>query len=99
MKKLITAVALTIAATVAHAEPFADAPNQGGGKIVLLTNTCDGKPQMSRAFFYIKDGITEDGCWRFDFETIVVEWEKQGRRRYQISDFRLLNQYSKFKSW
>lgn len=99
MFKLITACAIALTASVAVANPFAEADNQGGGKITLLTEPCPNKAQMQRAYFWIRSGITEDGCWRYDGDTIVAEWENQGKRRYAISDFRLVNQFSKFRTW
>ena len=99
MRNLIIASAIALAASTAAANPFAEVENQGGGKITLLTDTCQAKPQLSRAYFYTSIGVTEDGCWSYDGDTIVVEWQQQGRRRYPISAFRLLNQFSKFRSW
>jgi hypothetical protein len=99
MKKLIISIAAALTLGAAHADPFAETDNLAGGKITILTEQCDGKPQQSRAYYFTKEGATEDGCWRYDGDTIVVEWEKQGRRRYPINYFKLLNQYSKFKGW
>ena len=98
MKNLIITITAALAMTNVCANPFAETENQAGGKIVILTEACEGKPALSRAYFYTKDNVTEDGCWRYDNDTIVIEWEKEGRRRYPISVFKLLNQYSKFKS-
>ena len=99
MKSFIAAVAVALTATAAQANVFAEADNQGGGKITLLTEACPTSPQASRAYFWIRDGITEDGCWRYDGDTIVAEWERQGKRRYPISAFKLMNQFSKFRSF
>jgi hypothetical protein len=98
MKNLIITITTALAMTSVCANPFAETENQAGGKIVILNESCEGKPAMSRAYFYTKDNLTEDGCWRYDNETIVIEWEKEGRRRYPIGAFKLLNQYSKFKT-
>jgi len=92
-------LSLLTAATVAHADNFADSENQAGGKIVLMTDACATDKTQSRAYFYTKDGITEDGCWKYDAETIVVVWEKEGKRRYPISHFSLLGAYRKFKAF
>ena len=90
---------LLAAASIAHADNFADADNQAGGKIVLMTDACESDKSLSRAYFYTKDNITEDGCWKYDAETIVIVWEKEGKRRYPISHFTLLNAYRKFKGY
>lgn len=97
MKHAIYTLALC-AALSAHADPFADTDNQAGGKITLMTEQCENSKD-SRAFFYTQDGQTEDGCWRYDGNTVVVTWEKTGRRRYPISYFKLLNQFSKFRTF
>jgi hypothetical protein len=98
MKNLIITITAALAMTSVCANPFAETENQAGGKIVILNESCEGKPNLSRAYFYTKDNVTEDGCWRYDNDTIVIEWEKEGRRRYPIGVFKLLNQYSKFKT-
>jgi hypothetical protein len=98
MKNLIITITAALSMTSVCANPFAETENQAGGKIVILTEACEGKPALSRAYFYTKDNVTEDGCWRYDNDTIVIEWEKEGRRRYPIGVFKLLNQYSKFKT-
>jgi hypothetical protein len=96
MKTYILA-ALAATTIAAHAQPFAETDNQGGGKIVLLTDPCPTTPSESRAYFYIKDGTTEDGCWKYDGDTVVAQWERQGKRRYPISYFRLRGHFRDFK--
>ncbi len=96
MKTYILA-ALAAAAIAAHAQPFAETDNQGGGKIVLLTDPCPTTPGESRAYFYTKDGTTEDGCWKYDGDTVVAQWERQGKRRYPISYFKLRGHFRDFK--
>ena len=98
MKNLIIILTAALAITSACANPFAETDNNAGGKIVILNEACEGKPALSRAYLYTKDNLTEDGCWRYDNDTIVIEWEKEGRRRYPINVFKLLNQYSKFRT-
>jgi hypothetical protein len=98
MKNLIITFTAALAITSVSANPFAETDNNAGGKIIILTEPCEGKPALSRAYFYTKDNLTEDGCWRYDNDTIVIEWEKEGRRRYPIGAFKLLNQYAKFRS-
>ena len=99
MKNLIITLVTSLTLGAAYADPFAETDNLAGGKITILTDQCDGKPQQSRAYYFTKEGMTEDGCWRYDGDTVVVEWDKLGRRRYPINYFKLLNQYSKFKAW
>ena len=64
MKNLIITITAALAMTSVCANPFAETENQAGGKIVILTESCEGKPALSRAYFYTKDNVTEDGCWR-----------------------------------
>jgi len=87
------------AASIAHADNFAEADNAAGGKIVLMTDACETDKSLSRAYSYTKDNRTEDGCWKYDAETIVILWEKEGKRRYPINHFSLLNAYRKFKAF
>ena len=96
MKTIIFA-ALAALTLTAHAEPFAETDNQGGGKIVILTDACPTSPTESRAYFYTKDGTTEDGCWRYDGDTVVATWERQGKRRYPISYFKLRGHFRDFR--
>lgn len=56
-------------------------------------------PAESRAYYYTGDGATEEGCWRYDGETIVIQWERQGKRRYPIKYFTLRGQYRDFKTF
>jgi len=92
-------LSLLAAATVAHADNFAESDNQAGGKIVLMTDACSTDKTQSRAYYYTKDNLTEDGCWKYDAETVVIVWEKEGKRRYPISHFSLLGAYRKFKAF
>ena len=92
-------LSLLTAATVAHADNFAETDNQAGGKIVLMTDVCETDNTQSRAYFYTRDNLTQEGCWKYDAETIVVVWEKDGKRRYAISSFSLVNAYRKFKAF
>lgn len=81
-----------------HADNFAQTDNMGKGKIVIRTEDCGNKLLGdSKAYYYTAEGITEDGCWKYDGDTIVIVWEKDGRRRYPISYFELLNEYHKFR--
>ena len=98
MKTAILTLALMAAIPTARADAFAQTDNMAGGKITILSDACEGQPGQSRAYYYTSDNITEDGCWRYDGDTIIIQWEKQGRRRYPIAIFKLLNQYSKFKN-
>ena len=96
MKSVIFA-ALAALTLNAHADTFAETENQARGKIVILTDACATALAESRAYYYTGDGATEEGCWRYDNETIVVQWERQGKRRYPIAYFKLRGQYRDFK--
>jgi hypothetical protein len=98
MKRLLVSL-LAASTLVAHADNFAETDNQNGGKIIIMTDACDSDKNLSRAFFYTRDGVTEDGCWKYDAETVVITWEKQGKRRYPIGFFSLMNGYRKFKAF
>lgn len=95
MKTLIV-VAATVFSFAAQANVFADSDNQAGGKMTILTEKCE-KTTDSRAYYYTLEGNTEEGCWRFDNNTIVIDWEKSGRKRYPISVFKLRNAFRDFK--
>ena len=94
--KIILAAIATVFSFAAQADTFAEADNQAGGKIAILTAKCENKTD-SRAYYYTSDGNTEEGCWRYDSGTVVIEWEKSGRKRYPISVFKLRNAYRDFK--
>ena len=94
MKKLLFLLALSASA---HAETFADTSNKGGGKIAVLTDWCVSNAALKRAYFYTKDGYTEDGCWYLDGDTIVIEWAGEGRKRYPVKIFKLRNGYRDFR--
>ena len=97
--KTIIAAALAVLTINAHADTFAETDNQSRGKIVILTDACPTAPAESRAYYYTGDGATEEGCWRYDGETIVIQWERQGKRRYPIKYFTLRGQYRDFKTF
>ena len=97
MKHLL--LILLAAASVAHADNFAETDNQAGGKITIMTDVCEADKAQSRAYFYTRDGLTEEGCWKYDAETIVIVWERQGKRRYPINMFSLMGGYRKFKAF
>jgi hypothetical protein len=90
---------LLAATSIAHASNFAEVDNHAGGKIVLMTTACETDKAQSRAYYYTKDNLTEDGCWKYDAETVVIVWEKEGKRRYPINHFTLLGAYRKFKAF
>ena len=96
MKKLL---AFLLIANLAHASNFAETDNQSGGKIVITTDACQKDVSMSRAYNYTQDGKTEDGCWKYDSDTVVVFWDVIGKRRYPISYFKLVNEFNKFRSF
>lgn len=86
MKKLI--VLSLLAATVpAVAGVHATAKAKNGGEYVLLTDRCSSSGQ--KAYVYLDDGRTEDGCWTADDRTVTVVWETTGKRRYSRGEFKL----------
>jgi len=86
MKKLI-AVSLLAATVPAVAGVHATAKAEGGGEYVLLSERCSGGGQ--KAYVYLDDGRTEDGCWVADDRTVTVTWEETGKRRYPRAKFKL----------
>ena len=98
IKNFIITSALVLSCSV-QANNFAEADNIGGGKIIITTDVCSKDSSMSKAYNYTKEGLTEDGCWKYDSDTVIVQWDVTGRRRYPIFYFSLLNEYRKFKSF
>jgi hypothetical protein len=89
MKKLMTLAAIAATATTAHADVFAIAgmapPDKG--RTILTTEPCAltidaaalkttpaNVENMRRVFYYLNDGRTEEGCWKYDAETVVLAW-------------------------
>ena len=100
MKKLL--LALLVVATPLQAASIASMNNQGGGKIVLTDETCrleGGRyPSLYHAYFYTGSGLTGDGCYTVQDDTVVVVWDIDGKaetRRYPIRNFTLTNQKPK----
>lgn len=90
MKKLL--IALALLPTLAFAEVIASMPNQAGGKIVLTDEQCKHKNKvyesLRKSYFYTPEGITGDGCWYLDDETVVVIWvDTNTTRRYPVENF------------
>lgn len=100
MKNLL--IALLVVATPIQAASIASMNNQGGGKIVLTDERCrleGGRfPTLNHAYFYTAEGITGDGCYTVQDDTVVVVWDINGSaetRRYPIRNFTLTNQKPK----
>lgn len=93
MGKLLATLLLCPA--LAFGAVIASMPNQAGGKIVLTDEQCklNGKTYdpLKKSYFYTTEGVTGDGCWYLDDETIVVVWkERNGNsttRRYPVENF------------
>jgi hypothetical protein len=90
LKKLI-AILLFIP-TIALGAVIATLPNQAGGKIVLTDEACryQGKTydHLRKAYFYTNEGLTGDGCWALEDETIAIVWKDNGiTRRYPVQNF------------
>lgn len=85
MKKLTMSIILMGAVATASAQNvLGTIKNQAGGKIVLLEEPCAkaNSQGQRRAFFWTSDNYSDDGCWKLDNGTVVVEWDGNGRRRY-----------------
>lgn len=90
MKKLIGV--LLLCPMLAYGAVIATMPNQAGGKIVLTDEQCTynnkSYPSLLKAYFYTPEGITGNGCWRLDDETIVIAWiDSNTTRRYPAENF------------
>jgi hypothetical protein len=96
MRSILIAIAIGLSFS-AHAETFADTSNKGGGKIAILTDWCVSNAALKRAYYYTKDGDTNDGCWYLDGDTIVIEWNNSARKRYPVKIFKLRNGYRNFR--
>lgn len=86
MKTTIILPALILAATCAQADTLAEVKNDAGGKIVLLTDKCENGDQ--RAYMWTKDNHTDEGCWHYDNNTVLIVWQDNGKRRYPTTIFR-----------
>lgn len=92
MKKLLAT--LLLCPMLAYGAVIASMPNQAGGKIVLTDESCihNGKRYegLYKSYFYTPSGVTGDGCWRLDDETVVVVWiDSNTTRRYPVQNFDL----------
>lgn len=92
MKKLLAI--LLFVPTIALGGVVASMPNQAGGKIVLTDEACihNGKnySPLLKSYFYTTEGLTGDGCWRLDDETVIVVWiDSNTTRRYPASSFNI----------
>ena len=90
MKKLLAI--LLFVPTIALGAVVASMPNQAGGKIVLTDEACihNGKnySPLLKSYFYTPSGLTGDGCWRLDDETVVIVWiDSNTTRRYPAVNF------------
>ena len=83
MKTAILTLAFVAAIPTAQANPFAEAENMAGGKMTILTDACKDKPGQSRAYYYARDGLTEDGCWRYDGEPDRSTWHRNHSERWR----------------
>jgi len=92
VKKLLFALALL--PSIALAEVIASMPNQAGGKIVLTDEQCKHKGKvydtLRKSYFYTTEGLTGDGCWAVEDESVVVVWiDTNTTRRYPIANFEI----------
>jgi hypothetical protein len=90
VKKLL--IALALLPSLAFAEVIASMPNQAGGKIVLTDEACRHKGKnyesLRKSYFYTTEGLTGDGCWALEDETVVIVWvDSNTTRRYPVANF------------
>lgn len=104
MRKIIIA-ALALGSVAANAGIFATAHNDSkfGGKTVLTTEPCllkidtnqfgnskanlDG---LQRAFYFTRDGETNEGCWKHEYGSVLLVWPSENiMRRRPIGNFDL----------
>lgn len=94
MKKIIATLLLAVSINV-QAEAIAQAQNEGGGFIVLTNEVCKAGnktfPELRRVYSYTGSGLTQEGCFALEDETVVVVWETGTKRRYHASGFTLIN--------
>ena len=94
MKHILAALLLAFSINV-QAEAIAQAQNEGGGAIVLTNEVCKagGKTfsDLRRVYAYTGSGLTQEGCYMLEDETVVVVWESGNKRRYHASGFTLIN--------
>lgn len=92
MRKLIAAVALSLAGCAMAQDVFV-MPNRTGGEIVLTSRVCkfEGKTyeHLREAYSHYPDGVLQ-GCWHIKDAMIEVIWNVRGnaeRRMYNFNDF------------
>jgi len=93
--KYIIALLLTLGVHTAQAEAIAQSPNEGGGFIVLTNEVCvvskKTYSELRRVYSYTQSGLTQEGCYMLEDDTVVVMWESGNKRRYAASGFTLIN--------
>jgi hypothetical protein len=97
MKKLVAAIALTLAAATAHAGIIATIPNKAGSTIKLTdgkTSTCNGDWHLLYAT--ADTGRTTTGCWMFnsDVNEIVAVYEDGTTYTYPTSAITLTKYFN-----
>jgi hypothetical protein len=96
VKKILTA--LLFLHLVAQAVAIATMPNMAGGKIVLTDEACDHKGTkydgLNRAYNYITEAYTTEGCFVVEDDTVVVIWNDgsaNSKMRYPAENFTIIN--------
>jgi len=93
--KYIIALLLTLFVHTVQAEAIAQSPNEGGGFIVLTNEICVVNKktfsELRRVYSYTSSGLTQEGCFMLEDDTVVVVWESGNKRRYAASGFTLIN--------
>ena len=91
--------------TPAFADVFAVGGVKGdsAGRTVLTTEPCNQKMDtftlgttkatadgMRRVFYYTRDGLTSEGCWKHEAGTVLLVWPSENIiRRWPIKNFKI----------
>lgn len=85
MKKLM--LSLLLVCSSGYAEEWLEAPNDAGGKILLLTTKCDHKYDGKMVISTSPRGNNSNGCWWFFADMIHVVWASGGTSSYSPDAF------------
>jgi len=88
MNKLL--LGLVLVSTSAFCEPIAYTANEGGGKIVVTNETCNGST-YKLAYATHPDINTQFGCWYSDQVGIHINWSNSGMRFYDFKGWVLID--------
>lgn len=88
MNKLL--LGLVLVSTSAFCEPIAYTMNEGGGKIVITNEQCNGST-YKLAYATHPNTNTQFGCWYSDQIGIHINWNTSGLRSYDYSGWSMVN--------